>query len=118
MSQCAHCGAGAGGASSCPRCGRLGEAGGWSGRTATAERPAARGPVEPAAAASYPGPARYPLYADEDDQTFAETAVHDRVDVPPYLPPSAPTYAPADPDRRQTPGWLPWAIVAVVMVVV
>lgn len=116
MTTCAHCGAEVGDASSCPRCGRLVTAplsAPW--RTDTAERPAVRDAVEPAPAASMPGPARYPLYADEDAQTYAETAVHHPVSAPPaYLPPEGPSYD--EPAERGSPGWLPWAVVAAAMV--
>jgi hypothetical protein len=129
MTTCARCGADVGDAASCPRCGQVvlspqspqvrpedwrpedWRTEEW--RTGAAERPAVRVPVEPAPAGSMPGPARFPLYADELD-----VAAH----------PEPPAYAPAPPpasddrgDRDSSSGagaWVAWAIVALVMVLV
>ena len=117
---CAHCGAEVGDASHCPRCGQavLSPQAALPPRdrgTDTAERAAVRAPVEPPPA-SVPGPARFPLYADESPDSYLDTAVHEPVaPVPPVLPPDQVTYPR---ESRGAPPWLPWAIVALVMVLV
>ena len=142
MTACARCGAELGDASACPQCGQkvlspqssdqsssgpAPEAPDW--RTDTAERPAVPPPVEPQPAATTPGPPRFPLYADE-----AEESVSAHVEVGPDPAPYGP--AAVDPTRvvppqdayglpdehgdegPGAPAWLAWAIVVLVMVLV
>ena len=123
-STCAHCGAELGDAEYCPQCGqavlspqsrqRPPEGDDW--RSDTAERPAIRAPIEPAPAASTPGPPRFPLYADE---TTDDVSGHADTPVRPQPPTfTLPPQEPDDDDRRAAPPWLPWAIVALVMLLV
>ena len=125
---CAACGAEVGDAAACPRCGTRvlspqssNQPDGdlsvdW--RSDTAERPAVRPPVEPTTTAGLPTPPRFPLYADE-----AEESVSAHVDPTPVAP-APPPYSAPDPDHvgdeydGAGPAWLPWVIVAVVMVLV
>jgi hypothetical protein len=93
--------------------------------TDTAERPAARRSVEPAPAASTPGPARFPLYADDLDVAAHSRPRADHTGHEEPSPAQRPAYAPAylgegdDGDRRGGAAtWLPWVIVALVMVLV
>jgi hypothetical protein len=146
MTTCARCGAEVGDASACPQCGQKvlspqssdqssdQSSSGWTPeppdwRTDTAERPAGRPPEEPQPAASTPGPPRFPLYADEAEESVSahvevepDPAAHQPVplDPAPYVPPPDP-YGPPDEDADDGPGapaWLPWAIVSLVMVLV
>ncbi len=123
---CARCGAEVGDAAACPQCGQMvlspQSAGDW--RTDTAERVPVRGPVEPAPAASTPGPPRFPMYADEAGESVS---AHVEPNLPPAPYPSGPdrldAYGPVDPhdqddDEGGAPAWLPWAILALVMVLV
>jgi hypothetical protein len=120
---CANCGAEVGDASHCPRCGQAvlsPQAAPPEWRTDTAERAAVRPPVEPPPA-SIPGPARFPLYADESPDSFVDTAVHHAVaPLPP--PPTTGMDVGNDADVSRgaggAPPWLPWAIVALVMILV
>src|SRR5690348_12057633 len=100
MTTCAKCGAEVGDAAACPQCGQKvlsPQSGPTDWRTDTAERPAVRPPVEPAPASSAPGPARFPLYADEpvDDSAEVEESVSAHVD-PRVIPPP---YAATEPDH-------------------
>jgi hypothetical protein len=122
---CASCGSEVGDAPSCPSCGAavLSPQTGpqprtpstW--RTDTAERAALREAVEPASA-PIPAPARYPLFADELD-VAAHREPGQR--APAIYAPEPPAYLDDEEDaddRRGSPPWLVWAILAVVLVLV
>ncbi len=127
-STCATCGAEVGDAAACPRCGTRvlspqssnrssdGDLS-YDWRSDTAERPAVRLPVEPAPASGLPTPARFPLYADDAEESVS-------AHVEPTVAPTPSPYSPDEPDepddedRGGAPAWLAWAIVAVVMVLV
>jgi hypothetical protein len=143
MTTCARCRAEVGDAPYCPRCGQAvlspqephsdapteqappeepDEPGDW--RTDTLERPVVRVPVEPAPAESRPTPARYPLFADEvDDSISVRGAI-----LPPA--PAQPEVAGLEPEpvaydeesgrhARAVPlAWLPWALAAVFLLLV
>jgi hypothetical protein len=128
---CANCSADVGDAAFCPQCGRAvlsPQSVDQSPRaprewpTDTAERPAGRMPVEPAPAASTPGPARFPLYADDLDVAghSRPPAEHTAPDEPSAAHRPAPAYLAAGDDdgRGGAATWLPWVIVALVMVLV
>ncbi len=156
---CAHCRAELGDALVCPRCGHrvvspqaagpAGSAGHSPGqpdwRTDTIVRPTADeapatfggAPVEPAPAMTFPGPARYPLFADEAADTqdrdldlAAQAAVplEDATNAPADEfaddsaagPPPDEAASTGGPGRHAGDGssWVPWAIVAVVLVMV
>ncbi len=101
---CASCGAELGDAAACPRCGtrvlspqssnqssnQPDEDVSFDWRSDTAERPAIRLPVEPAPATGLPIPPRFPLYADE-----AEESVSAHVELTPVHRPAP--YSPRDP---------------------
>src|SRR4051812_11351516 len=104
MTTCARCGSEVGDAAACAQCGQkvLSPQSGedtsvpdW--RTETAERPAVRTPVEPAPATSAPGPPRFPLYADE-----AEESVSAHVETAPE--PAPPSYVGEEPDEDDERG--------------
>jgi hypothetical protein len=131
MTTCAKCGADVGDAAACPQCGqvvlspqsaeqRLDD---W--RTGTAERPPVRPPIEPAPAGSMPGPPRFPLYADQLDVSTHghQPRGHVGYDQPPGpASTSAPPHSDDDTaDRDEGRGigvWVPWVIVALVLVLV
>ncbi|MEO6509414.1 MAG: hypothetical protein ABIO16_00375 [Nocardioides sp.] len=129
MTTCARCGSEVGDAAACAQCGQRvlsPQSGGRSSdppedtavgdwRTETAERPAVRLPVQPAPAASTPGPPRFPLYADELHADEAEESVSAHV-VPRVD--RDPSELDDDDEERGAPSWLPWLILAVVMVLI
>ena len=68
-----------------------------------------------------PGPPRYPLYADD---TTDSVEAHADPDARPTPPPADPTSYLDDQDldddyeRRMVPAWLPWVLVALMLVLV
>jgi hypothetical protein len=126
---CANCRAEVGDAAYCPICGHAvlspqsapASPRGPDWRTDTSERPSTRAPVEPAPAVVTPGPPRYPLYADA---TTDSVEAHVEPDARPAAPPANPTSYLDDQDlddddeRRMVPAWLPWLLVALMLVLV
>ncbi len=117
---CANCRAEVGDAAYCPQCGQpvLSPQSAPDWRTDTTERPAVRAPFEPPPAVTTPGPPRFPLYADQ-----AGDSVEAHVDPRSQETPTHPTNFVDDPDhdddgRRGALAWLPWVIIALVMVLV
>lgn len=131
---CANCRAEVGDAAHCPQCGHVvlspqsshptaTRRPDW--RTDTSERPATRAPVEPPPAVITPGPPRYPLYADD---TTDSVEAHVDPDAPPAAPqPVQPAAAVSylddqdlddDYERRMVPAWLPWVLVALMLLLV
>jgi hypothetical protein len=129
---CANCRAEVGDAAYCPQCGHAvlspqsappTASGRPDWRTDTSERPATRAPVEPPPAVVTPGPPRYPLYADD---TTDSVEAHVEPDAGPAPPPAAPPAASYlddpelddDYERRMVPAWLPWVLVALMLILV
>ena len=127
---CANCRAEVGDAAYCPQCGHAvlspqsappTPSGRPDWRTDTSERPATRAPVEPPPAVITPGPPRYPLYADD---TTDSVEAHVDPDARPAPPPADPTSYLDDQDldddyeRRMVPAWLPWVLVALMLLLV
>jgi len=139
---CANCRAEVGDAAFCPQCGRAvlspqsvdpsldlplhrSAPAPRDSTTDTAERPAARVPVEPAPATTTPGPVRFPLYADDIDVAghVKPPGEHTGPDDPPAAhrlapPPAYLDDADDEDGRGGAATWLPWVIVALVMVLV
>jgi len=127
---CANCRAEVGDAAYCPQCGHAvlspqstppPPSGRPDWRTDTSERPATRAPVEPPPAVVTPGPPRYPLYADD---TTDSVEAHVDPEARPAPPPAEPTSYLDDQDldddyeRRMVPAWLPWVLVALMLLLV
>jgi hypothetical protein len=110
---CAKCRAEVGDAEYCPRCGQAILSPQSTG-TDTAERPAVRYPVVPAPAGSMPGPARFPMYADQLGE-----AAHAEPTREVTLPAPRPPHVEDDDDGPgRAAAWLAWVVVALVMVLV
>ncbi len=115
MDLCRQCGSELGIGRFCTNCGHpVGQPpdapAAW--RTDTAERPRIVEPVEPLPAPAVPGPARFPLFADDVVTT-------DRTErLSPVLPPPPPPVTERRRDRRGPPRWLPWVAGAVAMLLV
>jgi hypothetical protein len=142
---CARCGAEVGDAAACARCGTRvlspqsvdqsidqsidqsnnpsgdrssGDEPSFDWHSDTAERPAVRLPVEPAPASGLPTPPRFPLYADQAEESVS-------AHVEPTVAPTPPPYSPDDPEHLDeddqdggAPPWLPWVILALLMLLV
>ena len=123
---CANCRAEVGDAAYCPQCGHAVLSPQSAPTTPsdgpdtdTSERPATRAPVEPPPAVITPGPPRYPLYADDTTDS-----VEAHADARPTPPPADPTSyldeqdLDDDYERRMVPAWLPWVLVALMLLLV
>jgi hypothetical protein len=117
MDLCRQCGSELGIGRFCTNCGHPvdqppDEASAW--RTDTAERPRVVDPVQPLPVSTAPGPARFRLFADEDDALGDDTR-----QLAPVLPPPLEPFQDEPRDRRTgPPGWVPWVAGAVVMLLV
>jgi hypothetical protein len=112
MDLCRQCGSELGIGRFCTNCGHPvdqppDEQSTW--RTDTAERPRV---VEPLPVPAVPGPARFRLFAD-DVETMDDTE-----QLVPVLPPPPPTSDETRDHRGGPPSWLPWAVGALVMLLV
>jgi len=112
MDLCRQCGSELGIGRFCTNCGHPvdqppDELSTW--RTDTAERPRV---VEPPPVAAVPGSARFRLFADDVE------AMDDTEQLDPVLPPPLPLADEPRGHRGAPPSWLPWAIGALVMLLV
>jgi hypothetical protein len=115
MDLCRQCGSELGVGRFCTNCGHpVGQPpdalSSW--RTDTAERPRVVEPVEPLPVATVPGPARFPLFAD-DVVTPEQTQQLDRVLPPPPPVPDEPRVP-----RGAPPAWVGWVAGALAMLLV
>ena len=129
---CANCRAEVGDAAYCPQCGhavlspqsappdlRAAEPD-W--RTDTSERPAARAPVEPPPRRGHPGSAALPAVRRRHRPT-ASRRTRTRTHAPTPPPPEPTSYLDDqdlddDYERRMVPAWLPWVLVALMLLLV
>jgi hypothetical protein len=129
ITTCANCRAEVGDAAYCPQCGHAVLSpqatpptpnDGPDRRTDTSARSSTRAPVEPPHAVVTPGPPRYPLYADDTTDRVEAHAEPDARRAPPADPTSYLDDQDLDDDyeRRMVPGWLPWVLVALMLVLV
>ena len=126
MALCTECGQQLGIGRFCTNCGHpvdpsRAELESW--RTDTAERPRVVPPIEPLPSPGPPDQARFPLYADDvapPPPSTNEPATSEPERIAPVVLPPPPPVAdrPTRTHRGGPPGWLPWLVGFVVMVMV
>lgn len=121
MDLCRQCGSELGIGRFCTNCGHPVDQppdDGASWRTDTAERLRVADPVEPLPVSTVPGPARFRLFANEDDAPYDDTPYDDTQRLAPVLPPRHLVPIERREHRGGPPGWVPWVAGAVAMLLV